>query len=73
MKNQVSKQDFIHTVVMNTIAEYLAPYRCDPAQIKKAHARCIHDAQMLADEVWGTAEEPFENLVSGPTTLARRR
>jgi len=68
VKSNISKQDFVRLTVANTLGEYLRPYMCDPAQIKKAQARCIHDAEMLADELWGTTDESESNkLIFSPT------
>lgn len=60
-KSTVSREDFIRLTVANTIGEYLKPYQCDPAKIKKAHARCIHDANMIADELFGSVTEMVED------------
>jgi hypothetical protein len=63
-KSTLSKQDFIRLTVANTLGEYLRQYQCNPAQIKKIHARCINDAEMLADELWGTTEVNESPLLS---------
>jgi hypothetical protein len=63
----------VRLTVAHTLGEYLRPYMADPAQIKKVHARCLHDAEMLADEIWGTADDVQEYglLETGNTGLAR--
>ena len=70
-KSTLSKQDFIRLTVAHTLGEYLRPYMCDPAQIKKAQARCMHDAEMLADEIWGSTTQ--EDVIEGDHFLSSQK
>jgi hypothetical protein len=68
VKSSLSKTDFIRLTVSHTLGEYLRTYGCNPTLIKKAQARCISDAQMLADEMWGEVkQEP--NLLNEPKII----
>jgi hypothetical protein len=64
VKSSLSKTDFIRLTVSHTLGEYLRTYGCNPTLIKKAHARCIADAEMLADEMWGEVKSPESALLT---------
>lgn len=65
IKNQISRQDFIRQTVSNTLDTYLRIY-CAPYTIQEAQARCIRDAERLADTVYGCVEMPQDgsNIIS---------
>lgn len=64
MKSSLSKTDFVRLTVSHTLGEYLRTYGCNPTLIKKAQARCIADAEMLADEMWGEVKQVESSLLT---------